>query len=73
MESVNRLSNNWALTSEIHTRFQLAPVVQKVGGGEGEGDSAIHRGPAPKRPISTNPGLKVCSFLVFYLLMYCLG
>ena len=35
VESVNRLSNNWALTSEIHTRFQLAPVVQKVGGGAG--------------------------------------
>ena len=34
---------------------------------------AILRGPVPERPISTNPGLKVCSFLVFYLPMYCLG
>ena len=35
--------------------------------------SAIHRCPVPGRPISTNPGLQFCSFLVFYLPMYCLG
>ena len=44
VESVNRLSNNWALTSEIHTRFQLAPVVQKVGGGGGVGGIALSTG-----------------------------
>ena len=34
--------------------------------------NAILRGPVPEKPISSNPGLKICSFLVFYLPMYCL-
>ena len=49
-----------------------APVVRKVEVGGG-GREAILRGPVPEKPISTNPGLKVCSFLLFYLPMYCLG
>ena len=79
VESVNRLSNNWVLTSEIPTRFhtwhQLFKRWGREGGGGEGGDSAIHRCtcPVPERPISTNPGLKVCSFLVFYLPVYCLG
>ena len=67
-ESVNRPSNNWALTSEIHTRFhirrQLFERFRWWGGGGGR--EAILRGPVPEKPISTNPGLKVCSFLLFF-------
>ena len=70
VESVNRPSNNWALTSDIHNRFHTRrQLFERWGGGGGE---AILRGPVPEKPISSNPGLKICSFLVFYLPMYCL-
>ena len=52
------------------------PVVKNDGNpsreGYGLGLNFIAQGPVPERPISANPGLRLCSPFWIYLPMHCL-